>query len=41
VSRAGTLDHRDDVLDDDEKASNDVMIICVSRAKGERLVLDL
>ena len=28
-------------LDDDEKASNDVMMICVSRAKGERLVLDL
>ena len=38
---AGEVDHRDEVLDDDEKASNDVMMICVSRAKGERLVLDL
>lgn len=38
---AGEVDHRDEVLDDDEKASNEVMMICVSRAKGERLVLDL
>lgn len=38
---AGEVDHRDNVLDDDEKAANDVMMICVSRAKGERLQLDL
>ena len=38
---AGEVDHRDEVLDDEEKASNDVMMICVSRAKGDRLVLDL
>ncbi len=38
---AGEVDHRDEVLDDEEKAANDVMMICVSRAKGERLVLDL
>ena len=35
------VDHRDEVLDDDEKAANDVMMICVSRAAGDRLVLDL
>ena len=38
---AGEVDHRDEVLDDDEKAANDVMMICVSRAAGDRLVLDL
>ncbi|MCP3468950.1 PDR/VanB family oxidoreductase [Bradyrhizobium sp. CCGUVB1N3] len=38
---AGVPDHRDVILSDDEKASNKVMQICVSRAKSERLVLDL
>ena len=38
---AGVPDHRDIVLSDDEKGSNKVMQICVSRAKSERLVLDL
>jgi ferredoxin-NADP reductase len=38
---AGMPDHRDVILSDDEKASNKVMQICVSRAKSERLVLDL
>jgi len=38
---AGIPDHRDVILSDDEKASNKVMQICVSRAKSERLVLDL
>jgi ferredoxin-NADP reductase len=38
---SGTPDHRDVILSDDEKASNKVMQICVSRAKSERLVLDL
>ena len=37
----GAIDHRDHVLDDDEKAAGDVMMICVSRAAGDRLVLDL
>lgn len=38
---SGIPDHRDVVLSDDEKAAGDVMQICVSRAKSERLVLDL
>jgi ferredoxin-NADP reductase len=33
--------HRDSVLDDDEKAANDYMMICVSRSKSEKLVIDL
>jgi len=35
----GEVDHRDMVLMDEEKA--DHIMICVSRARGERLVLDL
>ena len=38
---SGVPDHRDVILSDDEKATNKVMQICVSRAKSERLVLDL
>ena len=41
VVLAGEVDHRDHVLDDDERAANDVMMICVSRAAGERLRLDI
>jgi ferredoxin-NADP reductase len=37
----GDVDHRDSVLDEDERASNEVMMICVSRCRSERLVLDL
>ncbi|MBS0247047.1 MAG: oxidoreductase [Proteobacteria bacterium] len=37
----GIPDHRDVILSDDEKASNKVMQICVSRAKSARIVLDL
>jgi vanillate O-demethylase ferredoxin subunit len=37
----GVPEHRDVVLTDEEKASNSVMQICVSRAKTPRLVLDL
>jgi ferredoxin len=37
----GAPDHRDSVLDDDERAANDTMMICVSRALSSRLVLDL
>lgn len=37
----GAVDHRDHVLDAGERAANGSMIICVSRALGERIVLDL
>ena len=37
----GLPDHRDVILTDEERAANNVMQICVSRAKSERLVLDL
>lgn len=37
----GEPDHRDSVLNDAEKARNDVMMTCVSRSRSERLVLDL
>lgn len=37
----GEIDHRDYVLTAREKAEGTVMQICISRAKGERLVLDL
>lgn len=37
----GIPEHRDVVLTDEEKASNTVMQICVSRAKSARLVLDI
>jgi ferredoxin-NADP reductase len=33
--------HRDEVLSDDERNSNETMMICVSRCVGERLVLEL
>lgn len=39
--RAGVPDHRDVVLTEAERASGTVMQICVSRAKGGRLVLDI
>ncbi|MFD8232241.1 PDR/VanB family oxidoreductase [Streptomyces sp. NPDC059696] len=37
----GEPDHRDSVLTDDERAAGDTMMICVSRCRGKRLVLDL
>ncbi|WP_338895312.1 PDR/VanB family oxidoreductase [Streptomyces sp. TG1A-60] len=37
----GEIDHRDSLLTEDEQAANDTMLICVSRARGGRLVLDL
>lgn len=37
----GTPDHRDMVLSASEQASNQVMMVCVSGCKSERLVLDL
>lgn len=37
----GDIDHRDVILSQDEKAANQTMMLCVSRARGNRLVLDL
>ncbi len=37
----GEPDHRDALLNADERASGDTMLICVSRARTPRLVLDL
>lgn len=37
----GEIDHRDAILDDDERAANTCMFPCVSRALSKRLVLDL
>jgi len=37
----GDIDHRDYFLSQDEKASGKVMQICISRARGKRLVLDI
>ena len=37
----GTPDHRDMVLSASEQASNQVMMVCVSGCKSERLVLDV
>jgi ferredoxin-NADP reductase len=38
---SGEVDHRDSILSAAEKASNATAMICVSRARGERLVLDI
>lgn len=37
----GEVDHRDVVQTPAEQASNEMMCVCVSRAKGSRIVLDL
>jgi ferredoxin-NADP reductase len=37
----GVPDHRDQVLSEEERAAGDVMMICVSRCRGDRLVLDV
>ncbi len=36
---AGAVDHRDELLTDEERA--DSMLLCVSRAASDRLTLDL
>ncbi|MEU9003044.1 2Fe-2S iron-sulfur cluster binding domain-containing protein, partial [Streptomyces sp. NPDC048551] len=36
---AGAVEHRDELLTDGERT--DSMLLCVSRAAGERLTLDL
>jgi ferredoxin-NADP reductase len=38
---AGVPDHRDSLLNDDERTRSDCMFICVSRSVSDRLVLDL
>jgi ferredoxin-NADP reductase len=38
---AGVPDHRDSLLTDAEQAAGDAMLICVSRSRTPRLVLDL
>ncbi|PKV97598.1 ferredoxin-NADP reductase [Amycolatopsis echigonensis] len=37
----GVVDHRDSVLSEEERASGKTMMICVSRARSDRLVLDV
>jgi ferredoxin-NADP reductase len=37
----GSVDHRDSILDESERARNDQICVCVSRAISSRLVLDL
>lgn len=37
----GEVDHRDSILSSAERAANQTMMTCVSRAKGARLVLDI
>ncbi|MCO5971282.1 PDR/VanB family oxidoreductase [Actinoallomurus soli] len=37
----GEPDHRDSVLTEEERAGGETMMICVSRSRGPRLVLDL
>ncbi|MFE1587576.1 PDR/VanB family oxidoreductase [Streptomyces sp. NPDC058737] len=37
----GEPDHRDSVLTDEERAAGETMLVCVSRCRGRRLVLDL
>jgi len=37
----GDIEHRDSVLSDDEHAGGELMCLCVSRARGDKLVVDL
>ena len=38
---SGPPEHRDAILSDEERARNDQMCVCVGRARGDRLVLDI
>ena len=38
---SGEVDHRDSILSRAEQAANRTMMVCVSRARGTRLVLDI
>jgi len=37
----GEVDHRDSVLNEEERASNEFMMVCVSRCRSARLTLNL
>jgi len=37
----GDVDHRDSILNEEEQASNEYMMVCVSRCRSPQLVLDL
>ena len=37
----GEVDHRDSILNEEERESNELMMICVSRCRSEKLTLDL
>lgn len=37
----GTVDHRDSILTDSERAANESLMVCVSRAQSDVLVLDV
>jgi ferredoxin len=37
----GDVDHRDSVLNEEEQASNEYMMVCVSRCRSPRLTLNL
>lgn len=37
----GRIDHRDSILSEEEREANDTMLVCVSRALSDKLVLDL
>jgi ferredoxin-NADP reductase len=37
----GEVDHRDSILNEEERESNEFMMICVSRCKSKQLTLDL
>jgi ferredoxin-NADP reductase len=38
---SGVIDHRDSILNGREREAGDKMMVCVSRARGDRLVLEL
>ena len=38
---AGEVDHRDSIQSQAERTANQSMMVCVSRARGSRLVLDI
>jgi vanillate O-demethylase ferredoxin subunit len=38
---SGEADHRDSILTKSQKASNSVMMVCISRCKSDHMVLDL
>ncbi|HVZ53801.1 MAG TPA: 2Fe-2S iron-sulfur cluster binding domain-containing protein, partial [Pseudolabrys sp.] len=38
---SGEIDHRDSILSTAERAASATMMICVSRCRGARLVLDI